>query len=102
MARAPESNRNRYGNNPSAGKTDRDVEAQKALALEVLLDAWEAALEEGVAPEILASSAISAALTDMVENHGEEFVARMAEGLPARIRAGEYTLTHQPEHKTGK
>lgn len=77
-------------------KDGEGVEARKALALEIILDAWETALEEGIEPEILSSSAIFAALTDMIENHGEEFVAQISEGLPARIRAGEFTLVHEP------
>lgn len=76
------------------------VEERRVLALEIILDAWEAALETGVEPEILAGSAIFAAFTDMVENHGEEFVAQMAEGLSARIRAGEFTLTDEIEQDT--
>mgnify|MGYP003324783186 CR=1 FL=1 len=39
---------------------------QKQLALKVILEAWEDALSQGVAAEIVASSAIFAALTDTV------------------------------------
>ncbi len=70
----------------------QDTDDQKRLALEHLLDAWDTSLEQGVQPEILATTAIFAALTDMVDLHGEEFVAQMAESLPARIRSGEFTL----------
>lgn len=69
-----------------------DEADQKRLALKLLLDAWDEALAGGVAPEILATTAIYAALTDMVETHGEETVAELFEQLPARIRAGEFTL----------
>ena len=79
---------------------DRDeTESRKALALELILDAWEAGLEEGIEPEILASSAVFAALTDMIENHGEEFVAQMCQSLPSRVRSGEFTLTHEVAQK---
>lgn len=67
-------------------------EAQKALALELLLNAWDEALAQGAAPELLASTAIFAALTDMVDMHGAEAVASFCEGLPARVRAGEFTM----------
>jgi hypothetical protein len=67
-------------------------DAQKALALELLLSAWEAALARGVAPEMLASTAIFAALTDMVDLHGEVAVAQFCADLPARIRNGEFSL----------
>jgi hypothetical protein len=67
-------------------------EAQKAAALEAILDAWDKALAQGVEPEMLASAAIYAALADMVEMYGVEPVAEMCAELPARVRAGEFTL----------
>ena len=67
-------------------------EQQKARALEVILDAWDLALSEHIEPELLASSAIFAALTDMVDIHGIEAVAKMCEGLPARVRSGEFSF----------
>ena len=57
-----------------------------------MLDAWEDALSQGIEPEIVAKVAITAAVTDMVDRHGEENMAKIMESLPARIRAGEYTL----------
>lgn len=65
---------------------------QKRHALNLMLDAWDAGLRAGVSAEALASAAIYAALTDMVEAHGEEPVAQMAAALPARLRAGEFTF----------
>jgi len=73
------------------------VEDQKARALELLLDAWEAGLNEGIEPEYLATAAIFAALTDMVDIHGEDAVATMTEELPARVREGEFTLEDDDE-----
>ncbi len=72
------------------------AEQQKQRALQAILEAWEAALREGVAPELLASAAIYAALTDMVDIHGAEPVAAMVEGLHERIRRGEFTLKVDP------
>lgn len=69
-----------------------DEAAQKSAALEAILTAWETALGKGVEPELLASAAIYAALTDMVDLHGAEAVARLCEALPARVRKGEFTL----------
>jgi hypothetical protein len=68
------------------------AEAHKARALDLLLDAWDRALKDGVTPEILASTAIFAALADMVDAHGAEAVANFCEDLPARVRRGEFTL----------
>ncbi len=76
----------------STAKTPPDPDRQKAIALTQILDAWDRALAEGVEPEMLASVALFAALTDMVELHGKEAVAAFCETLPARIRSGEFTL----------
>jgi len=73
------------------------ADEQKALALELLLDAWDAALKQGIPPETLASTAIFAALSDMVDLFGEEAVASFCEMLPARVRAGEFTLGRDPD-----
>ncbi len=67
-------------------------EAQKALALDLILDAWDKALTKGVQMEMLASVAIYAALADMVEEYGVDVVADFCAELPARVRAGEFTL----------
>lgn len=65
---------------------------QKAMALDAILDAWDGALSRGVEPAMLASTAIFAALTDMVELYGEEAVAELCAGLPERVRRGEFTF----------
>jgi len=65
---------------------------QRRLALQSILDAWDEALAEGVSADILATTAIFAALSDMVEAYGEEPVAEMAAGLADRVRQGEFTL----------
>lgn len=74
---------------------DAGEAAQKRVALGLLLDAWDEALRRGVAPELLATTAIFAALTDMVDIHGEVAVAEMMTALPDRIRAGEFTLARR-------
>lgn len=65
---------------------------QRRMALQSILDAWDEALAEGVGADILATTAIFAALSDMVEAYGEEAVADMAAGLADRVRQGEFTL----------
>jgi hypothetical protein len=72
-----------------------DPDVERSLALEMLLDAWDTALDEGISADVLATTAIFAALTDMIDLHGEEIAAQMAESLPARIRAGEFTLSNR-------
>ncbi|NWH09291.1 MAG: hypothetical protein HXY22_11730 [Alphaproteobacteria bacterium] len=65
---------------------------EKRIALSLLLDAWAAALARGVSPEAIATTAIFAALSDMIDLHGQEEVARLCDALPARVRKGEFTL----------
>lgn len=73
---------------------------QKARALNLILDAWEKALSEGVEPEMLASVAIYAALVDMVDRFGVDAVEGFVATLPERVRAGEFTLAEPSETAT--
>lgn len=82
----------------ASAEQQADGEDQKAMALELLLDAWDEALNQGCAPELVATSAIFAALTDMVDLFGEERVAEMASALPERIRRGEFSMRDGATH----
>jgi hypothetical protein len=75
---------------------DNSVDAQKRLSLDRLLAAWDSALGDGVEPEVLATTAIFIAITDMVDSHGAEAVATMLEDLPNRVRSGEFSLREDP------
>ncbi|MBO6635229.1 hypothetical protein [Parvibaculum sp.] len=89
-----------FPNDASFGPLDEDGHEtsplseteQRRMALQNLLDAWDESLGEGVDADILATTAIFAALSDMVEAYGEEPVAEMATGLADRVRQGEFTL----------
>jgi hypothetical protein len=72
--------------------TNPDTDAQKARALDLILDAWDKALAEGVEPEVLASVGLYATLVDMIDRFGAEAVADFCATLPARVRNGEFTL----------
>ncbi|MEQ1619456.1 MAG: hypothetical protein ABL883_14070 [Terricaulis sp.] len=72
-----------------------DEAEQKRRALELVLEAWDKALGEGVEAEIVASVAIFAALADMIDRHGADAVAAFCATLPAKARAGEFTLRTQ-------
>lgn len=69
-----------------------DDPEKKGRALELVLDAWDEALSEGVDPEVIASVAIYAAMADMVDRFGEQAVADFCATLPERVRNGEFTL----------
>ena len=61
-------------------------------ALRYILDAWEEALYDGLEPESIANASLFAALSDLVNNYGEDAVSKMTEGLAIRIQHGEFTL----------
>jgi hypothetical protein len=68
------------------------TEEPKHVALRYLLEAWDEAIGQGIDSDCLATAAIFAALSDMIQSYGEEPVAKMAEGLADRIRVGEFTV----------
>jgi hypothetical protein len=72
------------------GLVDSDDDSLKALNL--VLEAWEAGGEAGIAPELLAYAAIYTALTDLVAVYGEDHVGRLVDGLKPRLMRGEFTL----------
>lgn len=74
-----------------SGGNPTDAE-QKTIALDLILHAWDEALQQGVTPEMLASTALFAALADMIDIHGEAAVAQFCADLPTRVRAGEFSL----------
>ncbi len=69
--------------------------AQRRYALNLLLDAWEAAFAAGCEPSQIASAALFVTLTDLVEQNGAEAVAEFIGGLPERIKQGEFTLSSE-------
>jgi hypothetical protein len=71
---------------------DLAIAEKKRVALTYLSEAWDEAVAEGVDSEILAHAALFASLSDLITTYGEEAVAGLAERLPERIRAGEFTL----------
>jgi len=78
----------------SFAKTGQQLseQEQRQIALDLLLEAWHSAMDKGVDPEVLSKTAIFAGLSDMVGAYGERAVAEMTEDLPARIRAGDFTV----------
>jgi hypothetical protein len=65
---------------------------QKKAALGYLNEAWAEARHEGVDGDCLAQASIFAALAELVSTYGEDAVAKFAEGLPTRIRNGEFSV----------
>jgi hypothetical protein len=73
-------------------QSELSEEQQKKIALDLFLDAWDAACEAGVDADLLSETLIYLALTDLVADRGAEWTAGAVEDLPERIRDGEFTL----------
>ena len=65
---------------------------QKGAALGYLHEAWAEARIEGIDGDCLAQACLFAAFAEFVTTYGEEAAAHFAEGLPVRIRNGEFSL----------
>jgi hypothetical protein len=73
--------------------TDREKHSnERFAALSYLEEAWEGAMLDGLPPECVAQAALFRAFAELVESFGEEATAKFAEGLPDRLRRGEFTL----------
>ena len=65
---------------------------QKQAALGYLNEAWAEARHEGVDGDCLAQASLFTALAELVSTYGEDAVSKFVEGLPARVRNGEFSL----------
>jgi hypothetical protein len=65
---------------------------QKQAALSYLNEAWAEARHDGVDGDCLAQASLFAALAELVGTYGEDAVAKFVEGLPVRVRNGEFSV----------
>ncbi|ABD05836.1 conserved hypothetical protein [Rhodopseudomonas palustris HaA2] len=75
--------------------TDSDMQAdrdQKQTALSYLSEAWAEALHDGVDGDCLAQASLFTAFAELVGTYGEDAVAKFVEGLPGRVRNGEFSI----------
>ena len=76
---------------PQNVELDAMIEAEKKqVAFEYHSEAWADGISDGIEAEILAETAISTALTELVRLHGEDTVIAMVDGLRERIQHGEF------------
>jgi hypothetical protein len=66
---------------------------QKQAALSYLSEAWAEARHDGVDGDCLAQASLFAALAELVKTYGEDAVAAFVEGLPGRVRNGEFSTS---------
>jgi hypothetical protein len=78
--------------NVNAAREPASDTEQKQIALSYLLEAWHEARLEGVDGDCLAQASLFSALSELVNTYGEDATAKYAEGLPARIRNGEFSV----------
>jgi hypothetical protein len=64
---------------------------QKKVALSYVHEAWAEARLDGVDGDCMAQACLFAALIEFVSTYGEEAASAFAEGLPDRIRNGEFS-----------
>lgn len=64
---------------------------QKKVALGYVHEAWAEARLDGVDGDCMAQACLFAALIEFVSTYGEDAASTFAEGLPARIRNGEFS-----------
>ncbi len=64
---------------------------QKQAALSYIHEAWTEARLDGIDGDCMAQACLFAALIEFVSTYGEEAAAGFAEGLPVRIRNGEFS-----------
>ena len=65
---------------------------QKRAALGYLNEAWAEARHDGVDGDCLAQASLFTAFAELVSTYGEDAVAKFFEGLPNRVRNGEFSL----------
>lgn len=65
---------------------------QKQAALSYLNDAWTEARLDGVDDDCMAMACLFAAMAQLVTTYGEDAAAKYAEGLPRRVRNGDFTI----------
>jgi hypothetical protein len=65
---------------------------QKQAALSYLNEAWAEARHDGVDGDCLAQASLFAALAELIGTYGEDAVCKFVEGLPSRVRNGEFSI----------
>ena len=65
---------------------------QKRVALGYLQESWAEARLDGIDGDCLAQACLFAAFAELVGTYGEDAVAKFVEGLPVRVRNGEFSI----------
>lgn len=68
---------------------------QRKQAMTLFLNAWDEACAQGMPSDLLSEVCLYLALTDLVEDMGEDEVASVMARIPTRIRHGEFSLPQE-------
>lgn len=68
-----------------------DEQEQRDIAAKKVLEAMQAAIEQGASPDVVKLVTLSAAVTNFVNDYGEEATASIIETLPEKVRAGAFS-----------
>jgi hypothetical protein len=79
---------------PPLGLSHEELDAADArrAALAYVSEAFAEAVLDGIDVDAFADAALCAAFRELVANYGEDRVAAIADGLPERIRRGEFSM----------
>jgi hypothetical protein len=71
--------------------TQIDENQQRDLAAKKILTAMQEAIDEGASAEVVKLVTLSAAVTNFVNDYGEDATAGILETLPEKVRAGAFS-----------
>lgn len=75
-----------------------DEHEQRDLAAKKILEAMQSAIDEGAEADVVKLVTLSAAVTNFVNDYGEEATAGIVESLPEKIRNGAFSHgSNQPD-----
>lgn len=75
-----------------------DPMAMTRDAAEMFSKTWQDALEKDIPLDLVAGTAMSAAISSLVRLHGPETTARMLDHFAEAIRAGKFDHGHDHDH----
>ncbi len=78
---------------PDPSRHDEDAADLRRIAVTYVDEAFATGRHEGLDSDCLAHAALFAAFRDLVGIYGEDATAVFAETLPAKIKAGAYSLS---------
>lgn len=68
-----------------------DEHQQRDVAAKKVLEAMQAAISEGVSPDVVKLVTLSAAVTNFVSDYGEDATAEILQSLPDKVRNGAFS-----------